>query len=98
MRFLLEILRIVSILLVFGGLLSYLTGHVYATLGFNLDNSEYLWLIWIAILLLLFVFYRNRLQFSGWYKGEGMKQLPKPITFVLIGCSIILFTITPFLD
>jgi len=66
MGFLLEILRIVLILLILGVLFSSLLNSVYAALGFDLNNNEYVWLLWIAILILLFVFYRNKLQFSGW--------------------------------
>jgi accessory gene regulator protein AgrB len=84
-------------MLLLGGLFGSLLNFVYVSLGFNLKNNEFVWLMWIAIYILLFVFYRNKFQFSGWYKGERQRKLPKAITFVMLGCSVILFIITPFL-
>jgi hypothetical protein len=59
-------------------------------------SEPYSWLGAIAILLLLFVLYRNKLQFSGWYTGEGRLKLPKSVSFTLILLSILLL-MSPFL-
>jgi accessory gene regulator protein AgrB len=99
MRSLFEIMRILLIVFFLGGLMWLVTNGFYTLLGFelNLDSNVYIVLIWIAILLLIFVFYRNKLQFSGWYKGENKKKLPKSVTLSLISLSVLLLIITPFI-
>ena len=42
-------------------------GNIYTI---NEATESYSWLGAMAILLLLFVLYRNKLQFSGWYEGK----------------------------
>ncbi|OPH57834.1 hypothetical protein BC351_04885 [Paenibacillus ferrarius] len=72
---LLEILRIILLLLIFVGFFGTLLGCSYSFLGFNLNNINYGWLAWIAIISLFFVLYRNKLQYSGWYIGEAERKL-----------------------
>lgn len=92
MRILLELLRIIFIFMLLGGLAWLIIGNVYRA---NEAIESYSWLGGIAILLLLFVLYRNKLQFSGWYKGEGKVKLPKPVSISLILSSIVLMVL-PF--
>jgi hypothetical protein len=42
----------------------------------------------IYYLLLLFVMYRNRWQFSGWYKGN--EKLPKKASAMLVFGAVVL--------
>ncbi|MDG4657761.1 hypothetical protein P6P90_12405 [Ectobacillus antri] len=58
--------------------------NVYEALG----SKEYNWLGFVAILLLLFVMYRNRWQFSGWYKGN--EKLPKKASAMLVFGAVVL--------
>jgi uncharacterized membrane protein len=81
MRLFLELLRIIIIFMLLGGLGWAIIGNIYTI---NEATEPYSWLGAIAILLLLFVLYRNKLQFSGWYKGKGRLKLPKPVSFTLI--------------
>lgn len=46
--------------------------------------ERYLWLLFGANYLLLFVLYRNWLQFTGWKALQGTTKLPRPATFVLL--------------
>lgn len=93
MRILLELLRIVAILILLGlggGLmLESLYSHIQGT-------EAYAWLGSIAILLLIFVLYRNKLQFSGWYEGKEREKLPIIVTILLISISLLLL-ISPFI-
>ena len=89
---LLELLRIIIIFLILGGLGWAIIGNIYTI---NEATESYSWLGAIAILLLLFVLYRNKLQFSGWYKGEGRVKLPKSVSLTLILSSILLILL-PF--
>ena len=89
---LLELLRIIIIFMILGGLGWGIIGNIYTI---NEATESYSWLGAIAILLLLFVLYRNKLQFSGWYKGEGRVKLPKSVFLTLILSSILLILL-PF--
>lgn len=92
MRTVLELLRIIIIFMLLGGLGWAIIGNIYKI---NEATEPYSWLSAIAILLLLFVLYRNKLQFSGWYKGKGRLKLPKSVSLTLILSSIFLI-ILPF--
>lgn len=92
MRASLELFRIILILVILGALGWAVIENIYT--GNELTES-YSWLGAIAILILLFVLYRNKLQFSGWYKGKGKAKLPKSVTVILISSSILLI-ILPF--
>lgn len=87
MKTLLELLRIIIILAFFGALGWAILGNIYTRLEVN---ETYSWLGAIAIFLVLFVLYRNKWQFTGWYKGKRREKLPKTISLALILVSIVL--------
>lgn len=87
MRILLELLRIIFIFAILGGLAWAIIGNLY-TIGEV--TEKYQWLGGIAVYLFLFVLYRNEFQFSGWYKGNGRKRLPKAVSLTLIWSSVFL--------
>ncbi|PZX08223.1 hypothetical protein C7437_1011347 [Psychrobacillus insolitus] len=92
MRTFLELLRIIFISGILGALGWGIIGSIYTN---NEATKSYSWLSAIAILLLIFVLYRNKLQFSGWYIGKGKVKLPKSLTVILILSSILLIVL-PF--
>ena len=99
LRVVLELFRIMAILLIFGAVLGGLVKLIYTSfLGINVDNTIGGWFIGFSIIILLFVLYRNKLQFSGFYKGKGMVKLPRKISITLISCSVIMLVIAPFLN
>ena len=59
----LELIRILFIVFIFIGILGYFVGEVYLEIGTDIDKFG--WMTYIAIPLLFFVPYRNKLQFSG---------------------------------
>ncbi len=89
----LELLRITLVFAILGSLLGSILGKAYSLLEVNTEPFE--WMGFIAIMLLLFVFYRNKLQFSGWYKGEGREKLSPKVTSSFIAISAILFVMGP---
>ncbi|MBO9129879.1 hypothetical protein [Bacillus sp. 165] len=97
MGFSLELIRIVLILIILGRLLSNCITFFYEAIGLHVDSSAYNLIVGAAALLLLFVLYRNKLQFSGWYSGKKKKKLQKPLSLILICCSILLLIAAPFL-
>ncbi|PGL71108.1 hypothetical protein [Bacillus sp. AFS055030] len=87
----LEVIRIILIFGLLGGFLSTIVSEIYNTIGVNLTHTG--WWCYFGILVLLFVIYRNKFQFSGWYNGKGRKKLTKLVTKLLISCSIIMILI-----
>ncbi|MDP1420971.1 hypothetical protein Q8G35_21965 [Peribacillus simplex] len=94
MRVLLELIRIFLIFGIAGTIISTIVNGIYINIGVN----QYGWLGPIAILLLLFVWYRNKLQFSGWYSGKGKEKLPKAASQILILFSLLLLCAPPVLS
>ncbi|HLR67456.1 hypothetical protein [Virgibacillus alimentarius] len=93
MRTLFELLRIIVIFALLGGVGWMIIGNIYTI---NEATETYSWLGALAIVVLLFVLYRNKLQFSGWYKGKGRATLPKKVSLALIIISVLLI-ISPFI-
>ena len=91
MRVLLELIRILFIIMLLGGILGSILLNIYE--GFH--TEQYGLLGGLGILTLLFILYRNKLQFSGWYQGPGREKLSKPVTRILISISIVLL-VAPF--
>lgn len=96
MRVILELLRIIFIFIIVGGIFGFVIENVYLEIG--TDTEKYGWIGYIAILLLFFVRYRNKLQFNGWYKGEGREKLPKVVSRFLLFISISLLFLPPALN
>ncbi|MFE4429166.1 hypothetical protein ACFY5J_18360 [Peribacillus butanolivorans] len=94
-RVILELLRIVAIIFILGSLMGALVNLIYASMEINVDNTAGGWFVGVAILIILFVFYRNRLQFSGFYKGKGKEKLSNKISIFLICFSMLMVTIAP---
>ncbi|WP_373894078.1 hypothetical protein ACUL41_01830 [Virgibacillus natechei] len=82
-----ELLRIMIIFVLFGALGWAVIENIYPDNGVV---ENYSWIGALAILILLFVLYRNKWQFTGWYKGKGKKKLSKQVSITLISISIIL--------
>lgn len=89
----LELLRVAAILIVlaFGG--GMILTSVYSS---DSGTEPYSWLGGIAVVLLIFVLYRNKLQFSGWHKSESRDKLPRIATILLI-CVSLLLLVSPFI-
>ncbi|MDR7000184.1 hypothetical protein [Neobacillus niacini] len=96
LRIFLELIRILVVFFIIGGIMGGLVKLIYASIGINVDNTNGAWLVGLSILLLIFVLYRNRLQFSGFYRGK--EKLPKKVSISLILCSVLLILIAPFFN
>ncbi|WP_375089893.1 hypothetical protein ACDZ29_03445 [Peribacillus sp. RS7] len=96
MRVILELIRIVLIFGIAGSIISIIVNGIYINIGVNMN--QYGWLGSIAILILLFIWYRNKLQFSGWYSGKWKEKLPKTASRILIMCSLFFLCAPPVLS
>ncbi|WP_409176333.1 hypothetical protein [Brevibacillus fortis] len=83
--FLLELVRVVIIL--FAGLA--LLFFVESRLFMNTLEGAPLFLLLFANVIFILVFYRNKLQFSGWYKGKEVKSLHPRASKVLISIAFL---------
>lgn len=93
MKFALEFLRILVIVFIIGAVGMSIIVYVYQLYGIS---ENYYWMSGIAVLLLLFVLYRNKWQFLGWYQAEKDEKLTIPISIVLVSSSILLIVL-PFI-
>lgn len=93
MRILLELLRIILIFLISGSFYSMGLSIVYKSIGV----SRFEWIGVLAVLVVLFVIYRNRWQFKGWYKGEEKVMLSQKTTKLLLSFAALLLILPPLL-
>lgn len=70
--FLLELVRVVIILFAGLALLFFVESKLFMI---ALEGAPF-FLLLFANMILILVFYRKKLQFSGWYKGKEVKHLP----------------------
>lgn len=94
-RVFLEIIRITAIFLILGSIMGALIKLVYGNFGIDVDNTNGGWMVGISILIIIFVLYRNRLQFSGFYKGEHRVKLSKTLSAFLISSSVLMLIFAP---
>lgn len=92
MRVLLELFRIILIFGLLGAISWAILESIYNLIPVVKSS---MWLGGFAIFILLFVFYRNKFQFSGWYRGKYREKLPRILSIILISISVLLI-IMPF--
>lgn len=90
---LLEFLRVLFILVLGTGILLYLEIWLYSFFNVDLLGNSMGWLAAIANWIIVFIVYRNFLQFRGWDKSSNKAKISRPTTIVLIVVSAILFII-----
>jgi hypothetical protein len=96
MRALLELVRVILVLIIGNAILWFLEGNVYVALDVNIESNLYLALTSTANLLIIFILYRNKLQFSGWYRGNK-NRLPRVVTISFSLLAACFLFIIPFL-
>ena len=94
-RVLLELIRVTAIFIILGLLMSTLIKFIYSSLGINVEDTNGGWIVGLSILIIIFVLYRNKLQFSGFYKGEKRVKLPKAVSVFLVSCSFLMLIFAP---
>lgn len=81
-----ELIRIIIIFAIVGSILGYLMNYLYVEM--DVEIEKYGLIVFLAIFILFFVLYRNKLQISGWYIGEHRDKLSKVMSKILIFSSI----------
>lgn len=88
LQFILEIIRVFLILFIGLLILGFVQQQIVRLLGFTKFNWN---LIFIADLLLIYVLYKNKLQFTGWFKSNQNKALSSNSTKLVLGLAIFCF-------
>jgi len=92
----LELIRIIILFSIIGCVMWGGARLMYTSFDINVDGSYAGWLGGIAIYSLLFVLYRNKLQFSGFYDGRYRQKLSPTTTTIFITISVFLLILPLF--
>lgn len=95
-KILLELIRIIILFSIIGCVMWGGVRLIYTSLRINVDDSYAGWLGGMAIYSLLFVLYRNKLQFSGFYNGPYRQKLSPTTTTIFITISVFLLILPLF--
>lgn len=87
LRTILELLRVVLILLIFGSV--FYTGMTWGYSWTSPSGMISRGLVLLAILIFILIIYRNRLQFNGFYRGKRTRLSQKATTW-LISIAVLL--------
>lgn len=93
----LEILRIILIILILGTLFGSGVIWIYHLLDMTVGRTGY-FLITIADLIFIFILYRNKFQFHGFYKGQGRQKLSAGANYFLMAAASIILLAVPFFN
>lgn len=85
-----EFFRVLIILLFLFGIFYYPINKLYLAMG--IETGNYLLIVTIALLLLVYIIYANKLQFTGFYTRQS-KKLSKKITWSIFSASILLLLV-----
>lgn len=97
MRVLLEFIRMFFLLIIFYLISANIIVYIYQKLGMKYSNTYGIVMV-ISILIIFTVLYRNKLQFSGWYKGDVKDKLSNTLTKWLISIALLLLVLPPILS
>ncbi|RRN74060.1 hypothetical protein EI200_03865 [Peribacillus simplex] len=95
LRVILELFRIITIIFVIGMIMGFIINSIYAIFGITVENAAGGRMVAMAIFPLLYVLYKNRLQFSGFYKNGGQVKLSNRTTTFLLCFSVLMLTVAP---
>lgn len=90
-----EFIRVLIWLFFLMAILFFPVRKLYELMGIDIENY---WILpSLAILLLVYIIYSNKLQFTGFYR-RGAKKLSTKVIWSIVGVSIILFSIPILID
>ncbi|TDL88952.1 hypothetical protein E2R55_15610 [Vibrio vulnificus] len=95
LRVILELFRIITIIFVIGMIMGLIINSIYTIFGITVENTTGGWIVGLAIFPLLYVLYKNRLQFSGFYKNGKQVKLSTRTTTILVCFSVLMLTVAP---
>jgi hypothetical protein len=92
----LELFRAIVLVLLVGVIVSSLVTLVYHLIHLTIGGLGF-FAVFIASMIILFILYRNKFQFHGFYRGKSLVKLSEKTTRVLIIIAAALLIIAPFL-
>lgn len=93
----LELFRVLLIVVFLGALISAGITFVYHLIHLSVGGLGFLF-VFLATLMFLFVLYRNKFQFHGFFRGKQLQKLSEKLTFVLIVIAVLLVIIAPLVN
>lgn len=93
----LEILRLIFIIVILSVLFGSGVLWIYHLLDMTVDRLGY-FMISTADLILIFILYRNRFQFHGFYKGKDRRKLSGSAYYFLLATALIILLAVPFFN
>ncbi|WP_062513201.1 hypothetical protein [Halobacillus sp. KGW1] len=93
----LEMIRLLILLFLIAGIGFTAVNKVFRSFGIDVAETRGGTALSLSMLILYFVLYRNKLQFTGYYQGKGRMNLKRPIILLLVSTSIFLIVLAPFL-
>jgi len=85
-----EFCRVLILLFLFLGIFYYLINNIYHLI--EIETEHYLLIVTVALLLIIYVIYSNKFQFTGFYT-KGSKKLPNKITWAILSIAFLLLVI-----
>ncbi|MFT8316774.1 MAG: hypothetical protein ABF651_00725 [Sporolactobacillus sp.] len=82
MRGILEFIRVILIMLLLALIFQGILLGIYHLLGLSISLRGGIPAL-LAILIVIFVLYRNKFQFHGFYSGKRKERLPHRLTLIL---------------
>jgi len=96
-RLLLEFIRMFFLLIIFYLISGNIVVYIYKKLGVEFSITYGIMMV-ISLLIIFTILYRNKWQFSGWYKGDIKDKLSKTLTKWLISIALLLLLLPPLLS
>ena len=84
-----EFVRVLILMFFLTAILYFPLRTLYETIGIETEN--YFYILTFAILLIVYVIYTNKLQFTGFYT-KGAKKMPPKITWSILSISFLLIS------
>lgn len=85
-----EFVRVLILMFFLTAILYFPLRTLYETIGIETEN--YFYILTFAILLIVYVIYTNKLQFTGFYTKGAKKMSPK-ITWSILSISFLLISV-----
>ncbi|SFF96607.1 hypothetical protein [Sporolactobacillus nakayamae] len=93
----LELFRVVLIVVFLGVLIASGMTFIYHLIHMSVGGLGFLF-IFIATLLFIFVLYRNKFQFHGFFRGKQLQKLSVKLTLTLLVIAVLLIIIAPIVS
>jgi hypothetical protein len=93
----LELFRVVLIVVFLGILISSIITFIYHLIHLSVGGLGFMF-VFLATIIFLFVVYRNKFQFHGFFRGKQLQKLSEKLTLILLVIAFLLIIIAPIVS